>query len=137
MLTSHRQNAMKAYGSVGAHSQIAEADGYRLVQLMYGNVLERLAAIKGHLQRGEIAKKCEQVDKVAQLLNELVDSLDLAKGGSVAANLKRVYEYCLVRLVRAHAENDAAGFEEIAGHIRKLKSAWDAIGPAAKVAVGQ
>jgi len=137
MMTSHRQNALKAYGAVGAHSKTVEADGYRLVQLMYTNVLERIAAIKGHLQRGEVLRKCEQVDKVTQVLTELVDSLDLERGGSVAANLKRVYDYCLVKLVHAHAENDEAGFEEIAAHIRKLKAAWDQIEPAARMAGGQ
>ena len=136
-MSANRQNALKAYGAVGAHSQIAGADGHRLVQLMYANLLERLAAIKGHLQRNEIARKCEQVDKVTQIITELVDSLDLERGGEVAANLQRVYEYCLVRLVKAHADNDEAGFEEIAAHIRKLKGAWDAIGPVARAAGGQ
>jgi len=137
MTTSHRHNALKAYGAVGAHSQTVEADGYKLVQLMYANVLERIAAIKGHLQRGEVVRKCEQVDKINQIIAELVDSLDLAKGGVVAENLKRVYEYCLVRLLKAHVENDEVGFEEIAAQFRKLKSAWDQIDPAARVAVGQ
>ena len=137
MMTSHRQNALKAYGAVGAHSQTVEADGYKLVALMYANVLERIAAIKGHLQRDEIIRKCEQVDKVNQIIAELVDSLDLAKGGEVAQNLKRVYEYCVVRLLKAHAENDVAGFEDVAAQFRKLKAAWDQIDPAARVAVGQ
>lgn len=137
MMNPGRHNALKAYGAVGAHSQIVEADGYRLVQLMYANLLERLAAIRGHVQRGEIAAKCQQVDKVTQILNELIESLDLERGGSVAKNLKAVYDMCLVRLVHAHAANDEAGFEEIASHIRQLKGAWDAIAPAARMAVGQ
>ncbi len=137
MMSSHRSHALKTYGAVGAASQTVGADGYRLVQLMYANALERIAAIKGHLQRHEIARKCEQVEKLTQVITELVDALDLERGGSVAQNLKRVYEYCLVRLVRAHAENDEAGFEEIATHFRKLKAAWDTIDPATRPAVGQ
>lgn len=131
------RNALKAYGAVGAHSSLAEADGYRLVQLMYANLLERLAAIRGHVQRGEVAAKCAQVDKVTQIFNELIDSLDLARGGSVASSLKNVYEACLLRLVQAHATNDLAIFEEIATHVRKLKGAWDGIAPEARVAVTQ
>lgn len=136
-MSPQQQQALKAYGAVGAHSQVANADPLKLVQLLYGSVIERLAATKGHIERGEVAKKCEHVDKVSQILGELAGSLDMEKGGDVAKNLKGLYEYLLVRLVHAHAHNDLAAFEEIASHMRKLKTGWDTIATMPRTAVGQ
>jgi flagellar secretion chaperone FliS len=136
-MSPSQQQALKAYGAVGAHSQVVNADPLKLVQLLYANMIERLAAIRGNVERGEVVQKCEHVDKISQILGELNGSLDLEKGGDVAKNLRGLYEYMMLRLVHAHANNDLAAFEEIATHLRKLKTGWDTIATTPRVAVGQ
>ncbi len=136
-MNSGRQNALRAYGAVGAHSQTVNADPHRLTLLLLNNVLERIAAIKGHLQRGEIAEKCVQVDKLSLVITELADTLNMEKGGEVAQMLKRTYEVSLMQLTQAHAGNAPEGFEQIAVTFRELKGAWEAIAPQQAMAVGQ
>lgn len=136
-MSPNQQQALKAYGAVGAHSQVANADPLKLVQLLYANAIERLAAIRGHIERGETVRKCVQVDKVSQIIGELAGSLDMEKGGDIARNLKGLYEYMTLRLVHAHANDDVAAFDEIASLLRKLKTGWDAISSEGRVAVGQ
>ncbi len=125
------QHALKSYQTVGAAAQVAAADPYRLVQLMLANVLSRLAAARGHLERGEIAAKAEQISKTVAVLNALDSSLNHDKGGEIAANLHGLYEYSVGRLAEANLNNDAAGVDEVIGIVRNIKDGWDGISDSA------
>jgi flagellar protein FliS len=122
------QQALKSYQTVGAHAQVAAADPYRLVQLMLANVAERLAAARGHMERGEIARKGEQVSKAIAVVNALDSSLNFERGGEIAANLHSLYQYMVIRLVKANTDNDVGGLDEVAGLLRNIKDGWDGIG---------
>ena len=122
------EQALKNYQSVGAHASVAAADPYRLVQLMLENVLQRIAAARGHLERSEVARKGEQISKAIAVIGALNTSLNLEAGGEIAANLRDLYDYCSVRLVKANAANDAAGFDEVMKLVRTIKDGWDGIG---------
>jgi flagellar protein FliS len=128
------QQALKSYQTVGAHTQVAAADPYRLVQLMLANVAERLAAAHGHMERGEIARKGEQISKAIAVLSALDSSLNFELGGEIAANLHSLYEYMVVRLAKANADNDLAGLDEVAGLARNIKDGWDGIASEARAA---
>ena len=122
------ENALKKYQSIGAHGAVAAADPYRLVQLMLDNILQRVAAARGHLERREIARKGEQVSKAIRVIGALNGSLNLEAGGEVAANLRALYDYCAIRLTKANAKNDPEGFDEVMHVIRTIKEGWDSIG---------
>ncbi len=126
------QQALKSYKTVGAHAQVAAADPYRLVQLLLANAIERLASARGHMDRREIARKGEQVSKTLDVLSALDGSLNMEQGGEIAANLRRLYEYMSLRLVKANLDNDAAGLDEVASLLRNIKEGWDGIGDAAR-----
>jgi flagellar protein FliS len=119
------QQAVKSYQTVGAHAQVAAADPYRLVQLMLANIVERLAAARGHMERGEIARKGEQVSKAIAVISALDSSLNFELGGEIAANLHALYEYMVLRLVKANSDNELAGLDEVAGLARNIKDGWD------------
>jgi flagellar protein FliS len=126
------ESALKKYQTVGAHASVAAADPYRLVQLMLDNVLQRIAAARGSLERNEVARKGEQVSKAIAVIGALNGSLNLEAGGEVAANLRTLYDYCCVRLTQANARNDVAGFEEVTRIMRTIKDGWDGIGEEAR-----
>jgi flagellar protein FliS len=121
------QQALKSYRTVGAHAQVATADPYKLVQLLLANAIERLAAARGHMERREVARKGEQISKVIAVLNALDGSLNMAQGGEIAENLRRLYEYMSLRLVKANLEDDLVGLDEVAALIRNIKDGWDGI----------
>ena len=121
------RQALNSYKTVGAHAQVAAADPYRLVQLLLANVIDRLAAAHGHMERREIARKGEQISKAIEVLSALDASLDLEKGGEIAVNLRSLYEYMSLRLVTANANNDLAGLDEVATLVRNIKEGWDGI----------
>ncbi|HUO81181.1 MAG TPA: flagellar export chaperone FliS [Steroidobacteraceae bacterium] len=121
------QHALRHYQTVGAHTQVAAADPYKLVQLMLANVVERLAAARGHMERRETARKGEQISKAIRVINALDSSLNMELGGEIAANLRSLYEYIVLRLAKANADDDLAMLDEVAGLVRTIKDGWDGI----------
>jgi flagellar secretion chaperone FliS len=130
------QQAVRSYQTVGAHAQVTAADPYKLVQLLLANVIDRLAAARGHMERREIARKGEQISKAIAVLTALDASLNMEQGGEIAANLRRLYEYMSLRLVKANLEDDAAGLDEVMGLVRNIKEGWDGIAGTARPDVG-
>jgi len=134
-MSAGAEHALRKYQAVGAVAAVAAADPYRLVQLMLENILQRIAAARGHMARGEPARKGEQVSKAIAVIGALNSSLNLEVGGEVAANLRTLYDFCCLRLALANARNDEAIFEEVAMIIRRIKEGWDGIGEQARPGV--
>jgi len=126
------QQALRSYQTVGAHAQVTAADPYKLVQLLLANVLDRLAAARGHLERREVARKGEQISKTIAVLSALDSSLNMEQGGEIAANLRRLYEYMSLRLVKANLDDDVSGLDEVMALVRNIKDGWDGIAGTAR-----
>lgn len=125
---------IRTYRNVGAHGRVEGASPHRLVQLMFEALLDRLAIARGHLERGRTAAKGESLSRAIALVESLSASLDLEGGGEIAENLRALYDYAMRRLLEANLRNDPAAIDEVAGLVREVKGAWDAIAPAAEKA---
>lgn len=121
---------IRAYRAAGAHGRVEGADPHRLVQLMFEALLDRLALARGHMERGRTAAKGEALSRAIALVEGLSASLDLERGGEIATNLRALYDYAMRRLLDANLKNDPAAIDEVAGLVKEVKSAWDAIAPA-------
>lgn len=120
--------ALRQYQTVNTQSQVGDASPHRLIQLLMEGGMSRLAQARGAMQYGQVAIKGELIGKAIGIIGGLREGLDLQKGGEVAANLDRLYEYMVSRLVEANRSNDPALLDEVAGLLRNVKSGWDAIG---------
>lgn len=119
--------ALRQYQSVNTQAQVGDASPHRLIQMLMEGGLTRLAQAKGAMQYGQLASKGELISKAIGIIGGLRGGLDLAKGGEIAENLDRLYEYMISRLVKANRDNDVALIDEVADLLRNVKSAWDAI----------
>jgi flagellar protein FliS len=120
--------ALRSYQQVGAVSQVAATDDpVRLVQLLLGNAVDRLALARGHVERGEIAAKAEQLSRVVAIVDTLNALVDLEKGGDIGRSLRDLYDYVTRRLTVANLRNDAQALDEVAGLLREIKTGWDGI----------
>lgn len=120
--------ALRQYQTVNTQSQVGDASPHRLIQLLMEGGMSRLAQARGAMQHGQVAAKGELIGKAIGIIGGLREGLDLQRGGDVAANLDRLYEYMVSRLVEANRSNDPALLDEVAGLLRNVKSGWDAIG---------
>jgi flagellar protein FliS len=121
---------VKTYKNVGAYGNLAEASPHKVVQIMLDAVLARLAEATGHLERGEVAAKGEKIGKALAIIEALVLGLDKQRGGELAENLERLYDYAARTLLKGNLENRADLLKEVASLLREIKLGWDGIAPA-------
>jgi flagellar protein FliS len=119
--------ALKQYQTVNTQAQVGDASPHRLIQMLMEGGMSRLAQARGAMQHGQVAIKGELISKAIGIIGGLREGLDLQQGGEVAANLDRLYEYMVSRLIEANLNNDVALVDEVAGLLRNVKSGWDAI----------
>lgn len=124
-------SAIAQYRQVRTRGSVEHADPHRLAAMLMEGALERIAAAIGHMQRGEVACKGESISRAIAIVEGLRGSLDFEAGGALAGNLDALYEYMGRRLLEANVADDAGMLEEVAGLLREIESAWDAIRPEA------
>lgn len=124
-MTPPKLKATSAYRSVAVETRADQHDQYQLVLMMFDAVLESLARARGAIQQGDVAGRVQHITKAIRIVHEgLRTSLDLEKGGDLAANLADLYSYCVMRMTQANAKADAPALEEVAGLIKPIADAW-------------
>lgn len=115
------------YRQTGVLSEIAVAEPYRIIQLLFEGALERIAVGRGAMTQGNVAKKGEQIGKAINIIDGLRGVLDHDKGGELAERLDALYEYMSYQLLQANLNDDPALLDEVTSLLREIKSGWDAI----------
>ena len=121
------RNALDQYSQNAVQTRIESASPHRLIQMLLEGALGKIAAAKGHMDRGEIRPKGEQIGSAISILEGLKTSLDMEKGGEIARNLEDLYTYMERRLIEANRVNDTALLDEVSDLLKQIKEAWDAI----------
>ena len=129
MYPSGSHHGLEQYRRGAAQVQVSEASPHRLVQLLFEGAMVRIAAARGAMQAGEIARKGELIGKVIAILEGLRISLDQERGGAIATNLAALYDYMERRLLEANARNDGEALLEVAALLREISAGWQAIAP--------
>jgi flagellar protein FliS len=123
-------SGLQSYKKVGVYGNLAEASPYKVVQVMLDAVLARIAEATGHLERGEVAAKGEKIGKALSIIEALMLGLDKERGGEIAQNLERLYDYASRTLLKANLENSPELLKEVTSLLREIKLGWDGIEPA-------
>jgi flagellar protein FliS len=130
----YAQRGAAQYRTVQSHGLVAAASPARLVQIMFEQILEQLAAAQGCMARidnnmplNDVIAKGKSLGKAVRLIDHLNNTLDMERGQQIAANLRALYVYMLARLTLANVTNDVSIVAEVASLILKVKSGWDQI----------
>ena len=119
----------QAYQRIGITSEVEAATPHRLIQLMMERVLTKIAMARGHMERKSIAEKGANITSAIDIICGLQASLNHKPAPKIAGNFDALYDYMTRRLTEANFRNDPAMLDEVAGLMRELKEAWDAIAP--------
>jgi flagellar protein FliS len=98
----------------------------RRVVLVYGHVVAHLRQGIGALDRGDIAARARHLLKAWDLIALLLDSLDLERGGEIAANLAQLYRWMLQEIAALNAHPDRNRLERVLALNEELYGAWQA-----------
>jgi flagellar protein FliS len=103
---------------------IATTDRVQVVLMLYEGTLKHLKLARVKMQSGDIMSKGTHISKATAIVTELSSVLDMEKGGEISANLRRLYDFVLQRLIQANLNNDTNAVHDAERVIVTLKDGW-------------
>ncbi len=105
-------------------TQIETASKPQLLVMIFNAAVKKLHMAKSHMEKKEIEKAHTELTKVQRIFTELMVALDFEKGGEIAENLLRIYDFIYHHLVKANIKQDAKMVEEIIPIVDDLRDGW-------------
>ena len=107
--------------------QITTTDRGRLLLMLYEGAINFLKQSVTGLEEKDIAKFCRYISKGQAIVAELMNTLDFEKGGSIARDLERLYDFMLFYLSEANLYRDTKRVEKVISLIEVIYSAYKEI----------
>ena len=104
--------------------QVETADRGTLLLLLYEGALRFMKEAKGKMEEEDYSGAFAALSRADRIVKELIASLDLEKGGDIAQNLFRLYEFVLWKLFLAEKDKKVSHLDEAMHIIEELKVAW-------------
>jgi flagellar secretion chaperone FliS len=104
--------------------EVLDRDPIDLVRLLYGKAIEKLSLARTLTGRDRIQERNTAIARVSEILIELQASLDAEKGGAIARELARLYEYVQLRLAAGLAEGADEPLAEALQLLETLADGW-------------
>jgi flagellar secretion chaperone FliS len=108
-------------------TDVSTSDPVKLVIMCYEGAIDSLKLAKENMKEKNFEKKAKAIIKAQDIIDELLCSLDFEKGDVIAANLSRLYNYMLRRIVHGDVNRDISAIDEVIGMLNELLSAWQTI----------
>jgi len=117
---------MKGLSTYQEHTVTTQSKG-RLVVLLYEGAIKFLRQAIEQIEARNWAEKGKYITKAMAIIEELNSALDTDRGGEVAENLRRLYDFMIGHLERANMNRDAEPLREVIALLEDLNGAWKAI----------
>jgi flagellar protein FliS len=92
--------------------------------MLYDGALRFLNEASAAQASGDMPRRAHAMRRVAAIIAECHSTLDLEKGGPVAAELDRLYSYISGRLLDINIKRDPTAIDEIYRLLAPLRNAW-------------
>ncbi|HDL89312.1 MAG TPA: flagellar export chaperone FliS [Thermodesulforhabdus norvegica] len=116
-------NPVDTYRKTGVET----ADPLKLVIMCYDAVIDDLRKAKEYHQEKNLEATYDRVRHAQDVITELLVALDYEKGGDIAVNLGRLYNFVLRQLIVVNSRTDPQHYETLIKLLEELKGAWEQI----------
>ena len=104
---------------------VLSASPVKIVVMLYDGAIRFCQRAKAAGAAKDAAEMGRLLSKAHDVIAELQAVLDMKRGGAIAKDLARVYEYALWRLSDARVRRDAAAIDDVVRVLQPLKESWD------------
>lgn len=109
------------------------ASPHKLILMLYEGLLRFGNQTIYMIEENNIASTNSSIQKMQDILYELITVLNIEQGGEIAKNLKNLYLYMIEQLVQANVAKDTDKVKEVMSLITDIKTAWEEIGKGVSV----
>jgi flagellar secretion chaperone FliS len=117
-------------------TQVQASTPLERVVLLYDAALRAIDAARDAMTRGDLKSRRPAVNKVLAIVSELQNTLDMERGGAIAADLDRLYDFVLTRVLDVITTQNAAGLDDAQRVLVPLRDAWQGIAAATMAEAG-
>ena len=96
----------------------------QLVVMLYDGCLRFLNQAAYALREGKVGEAGARLSRAEAIIDELLDTLDLEKGGVIASRLQGIYVFCNRHLIEARSARDPEMIEKVGELLGELRDAW-------------
>ncbi|OCG67997.1 flagellar export chaperone FliS [Gilliamella sp. Fer4-1] len=115
----------KAYEQVNLETRVNQASPHQLIVLLFDGALNAIKLANLYIEKGNIVGKGNAISKAINIVdNGLKSCLDLEKGGEIAENLDRLYQYISQQLVLANLHNDKEKLQTCFDLLNNIAEPW-------------
>jgi flagellar protein FliS len=105
-------------------TQIETSNQEKLLLMLYDGAINFIKQAKDGLEEEDYETANNFLVKTQDIINELMATLDLERGGEIARNLEALYDYMNRRLMEANINKEVEPIEEVAGMLEELRETW-------------
>ena len=87
-------------------NEVSTSSQGKLILMMYEGAINFVKMIKKSIEENNTAQKGVYIRKAHDIINELSCSLDVKKGGEVAAKLENLYQFMIKQLIIVNIKSD-------------------------------
>jgi flagellar protein FliS len=105
-------------------NEVLTTDPVGLVVLLYEMLLKDLREAVAALAEGDIDRRSTGVRHGLLVLQQLQGTLDMEKGGVVASNLERFYNFTRAKLLEGQIKGSSEIFKQQIVFVTSIRDAW-------------
>ena len=98
-----------------------------MIIMLYDGAIEFLNKAATGINMKQLQIKLRYISKALAIVQELNDSLNMDAGGEVAVNLRNLYNYMMIEIVRANLGNDSDKLLHVVALLKNLREGWSQI----------
>ena len=123
------QRSLKAYTSVDRHSTAEAEDTHAMITALFDELLRRMRSFSQNIDGDEEALQLrnESYAKSLAILHALQSCLDFDKGGEIAENLFRLYEFARQQLLASFRTGNAERVDAAIFSLSEIRDAWNSM----------
>jgi flagellar protein FliS len=99
----------------------------RLIVLLYDGAIKFLKLAIKEMESGNQETKGQYINRAADIITELNAILDMEKGGEIAVNLRKLYNFMSDRLTQANIKQDPNMVRDVIKLMEELNQGWRVI----------
>ncbi len=107
--------------------QYETAGQEQLLLMMYESAIKFCRQACAGIEKNELEYVNNKLQRVQAIIDELIISLDMEKGGGLARNLYNLYEYIKYSLIKANLRKDPAIINEVLVILQELNESWEQV----------
>lgn len=104
--------------------EVMTASPAKLVALLYERAIGSLKAVVRAIEADDIESRWKANKKAIDIVSHLLMTLDIERGGNIAANLDQLYRFMLTRLTQVDIRNDAQIARDVINLLEPLHESW-------------